>query len=208
MREISKKPPVILQHGLLDNSATWSINYFNNTLPYVLLEEGYDVWMTNNRGNFNSYEHTNPFNYSVFNLHSKYWNFTFDEMAKYDLPANIDYILDYTSKKKVFYVGHSQGSVQFFAANCLQNIAEKVEAFVALGPVIYADHMESPIVSLLFSLKIERILKYFDFNNIMTWPTIVNVSLKDVVVRFKKTTSNFIFVLHAYSLIIIAYYYF
>ena len=100
MKEISKKPPVILQHGLLDNSATWSINYFNNTLPYLLLEEGYDVWLTNNRGNFNSYEHTNPFNYSVFDMKSKYWNFSFDQMAKYDLPANIDY-----KRRPLFSIG-------------------------------------------------------------------------------------------------------
>ena len=188
MSSIVNKKPVILQHGLLDNSATWTINYFNNTLPYMLLEEGYDVWLTNNRGNFNSYEHVNPFNYSIFDTKSKYFEFSFDEMAKYDLPANIDYILDYTSQKKLTYIGHSQGSLQFFAGNCLQNLADKVEAFVAVGPVIYVNHMKSPLASALLAFKIDSLFKYFNINNILIWPKIVNVSLKDIVVRFKKTT--------------------
>uniref|UniRef100_A0A7S3NBS5 Lipase n=1 Tax=Euplotes harpa TaxID=151035 RepID=A0A7S3NBS5_9SPIT len=187
MKDIAKKPPVILQHGCLDNSATWTINYFNNSLPYLLLEEGYDVWMTNNRGNFNSYEHTNPKDYSVFDYSSAYWNFTFDDMAKYDLPSNIDYILDYTNKDKVTYIGHSQGTMQFFAGNCLQNVARKIEAFVGLGPVMYVNHMESPIATLAVTLKLDMIFKFFGLNNILLWPKIVNVSLKDLVVRIRRT---------------------
>jgi len=137
MRDTKGKPPVMLQHGLLDNSATFTIGAFNLSLPFLLSEAGYDVWMTNTRGNFNSYEHLNPKEYSVFDAHSKYWNFSFDEMAIYDLPANIEYILDYTSHEKLTYIGHSQGTIQFFAANSMKNWASKIEAFVGLGPVMY-----------------------------------------------------------------------
>ena len=41
--------PVLLQHGLLDSSFTWVMNYPTQSLPYFLSELGYDVWMGNNR---------------------------------------------------------------------------------------------------------------------------------------------------------------
>lgn len=192
MKDIWNKPSVVLQHGLLDNSATWTINYFNQTLPYVLLEAGYDVWITNTRGNFNSYEHMNPFNYSIFNVGSDYWNFTFDDMAKYDLPANIDYILDYTGNEKVTYVGHSQGTIQFFGANCLQNLASKIEAFVGVGPVMYTNHAYSPLAAIGAHLNFDKVLRYFHYNNILVWPKIVNVPLNSVINKIRKTIWRFI----------------
>lgn len=49
---------------------------------------------------------------------TEYWNFSFDEMAKYDQPALWKYILKETKQDKLTYVGHSQGTAQMFAALC------------------------------------------------------------------------------------------
>ena len=38
----------------------------------------------------------------------KFWDFSFEEMASYDLPAIINFIVENTSKP-INYVGHSQG---------------------------------------------------------------------------------------------------
>ena len=44
--------PIVMQHGLLDSSWSWFINNDKkSTLPYILAEQGYDVWLANNRGN-------------------------------------------------------------------------------------------------------------------------------------------------------------
>ena len=177
MSTINNKEPIMLQHGLLDNSATWTVNYFNQTLVYRLLEEGYDVWLTNTRGNFNSYEHTNPKDFSVFNGHSKYWNFTLDDMARYDLPTNIDYILDYTSREKLTYVGHSQGTFQFFAANSMMDLASKINKFVGAGPVMYAHHAKSPAAFLAYHIKMFNIIKMFNEDNILLWPRLLGAAL-------------------------------
>lgn len=40
----------------------------------------------------------------------KYWDFSFDEIAKYDVEANVNYVKRASGKDKVIYIGHSQGS--------------------------------------------------------------------------------------------------
>lgn len=97
--------PVLLQHGLFDSSYTWVNNYQNESLAYILIENGYDVWAGNNRGNSYSRNHTilDP------NTSKEFWEFTFNEMAQYDDDAMINFILSYTKYEKLSYIGHSEG---------------------------------------------------------------------------------------------------
>ena len=94
----------------MDCSGTWIITEEKNQLPKMFSEASYDVWMLNNRGTQTSFEHVNPKEYSVFSFNSKFWDFSFDEMAKYDVKAHINYILDQSEHDKIIYVGHSQGT--------------------------------------------------------------------------------------------------
>ena len=57
-------------------------------------------------------------------------------MADYDLPAMINYVLQVTGQKQLFYVGHSQGTMiafNGFADN--PDLGKKIKAFFALAPV-------------------------------------------------------------------------
>ena len=40
----------------------------------------------------------------------EFWNWSFEEMAEFDLPAVLDYI-NHQTRKKIHYVGHSQGGM-------------------------------------------------------------------------------------------------
>jgi lysosomal acid lipase/cholesteryl ester hydrolase len=131
------RKPVILQHGLLDTSYTWLMLNASETLPIQMAENGFDVWMTNSRGNLFSLEHSNP-EYDSNIFYSKFWDFSFHEMASYDLTANVFYVKNITGFEKINYVGHSQGTVQYFIQYTLNPtfIEENIEKFVAIGTVV------------------------------------------------------------------------
>uniref|UniRef100_A0A6G1S378 Putative lipase C16A3.12c n=1 Tax=Aceria tosichella TaxID=561515 RepID=A0A6G1S378_9ACAR len=44
-----------------------------------------------------------------FSVDKRFWNFSLDEQAKYDLPEVVDYVLKRTGRKQVSFVGHSAG---------------------------------------------------------------------------------------------------
>lgn len=41
------------------------------------------------------------------------WKFTFDEMAMFDLPAEVDFILNATHASSLGYAGHSEARLVF-----------------------------------------------------------------------------------------------
>lgn len=68
-------------------------------LAYVLADAGYDVWLSNARGNTYSRQHIkkNP------NIpYSGFWNFSWYEHGIYDYPAVIDYVREQTNNTKVY----------------------------------------------------------------------------------------------------------
>lgn len=152
----------------MDNSGTWVINNQEYNLPYLLALQGYDVWMTNSRGSVHSLGHTDP-QFNWHNTFSEYWDFTYDEMAQFDLPANLNYITETSGYRKVVYIGHSQGTTQFWAAgsNDPEFLNSKVQAFVGLGPVMYVEHERSPLVMALHASRIFEVLYSLGVGNFM-----------------------------------------
>jgi len=66
---------------------------------------------------------------------SKFWDFSVDEFALFDVTANVDYILKETGVEQIAYVGFSQGCAQGFASLSLNpSLTKKINAFVALAP--------------------------------------------------------------------------
>ncbi|XP_055926655.1 gastric triacylglycerol lipase-like [Argiope bruennichi] len=136
-----EKKVVFLQHGLLSSACDWVLNFPNQSLAFILADHGYDVWLGNIRGN----------TYARKNIYyppesSKFWNFSFDEMAEYDIPSMIDLILNVTGKKNLTYIGHSQGTTVAFALLSQKaEYNEKINMFIALAPVTTVGHITSAI---------------------------------------------------------------
>lgn len=132
-KAVKSEKVVLMMHGLLDSAGTWFYNDGDKSLGYTLAKQGYDIYLGNNRGNIYSYQHVN-----LTIEDNEYWQFSFHEMGKYDLPAFVDFVIDATGVSKINYIGHSNGNVQFWVGNCLHDdLGSKINKAVALGPVMY-----------------------------------------------------------------------
>lgn len=153
----ANKPVALLQHGLLDASSSWVINFPEQSLGFVLADAGYDVWLGNMRGNSYGLRHQ-----SLNPLQDQFWDFSWDEMSNYDLTAMVNYVTKTTSQPQIFYVGHSQGTlIQFAQLSKNKDLASKIKLFVALGPVATVRAIKSPIKLLGNASTFYLILKYF-----------------------------------------------
>ena len=85
----------------------------NNSLCFDFADRGYDVWLTNNRGNKYGKSHR-----YMDEEDDKFWDFSFQEMGEYDVKANVEFICKLTGQEKINYFGHSQGTAQMFACMC------------------------------------------------------------------------------------------
>ena len=138
------KGPVLLQHSLMASAQCWLNNSpldglndgndaeVGHNLGFELAKRGYDVWLGNSRGTDYSKNHTK--------FHSKskaFWNFSIDEMIKYDMPATIDYILNITKHPTIGYVGYNQGTALMFGLLASETkYSDIIKPFIALGPLV------------------------------------------------------------------------
>ncbi|XP_054238646.1 lysosomal acid lipase/cholesteryl ester hydrolase-like [Indicator indicator] len=138
-----KRPAVLLHHGTLGDSIQWISNLPNNSLGFILADAGYDVWMGNSRGDTWSLKHK-----TLKPCQKEFWQFSFDEIGKYDVPAELYFIMNKTGQKDVYYVGHSEASTAgFIAFSTYPELAKRVKLFFALGPVATITHATSPLVT-------------------------------------------------------------
>lgn len=110
-----------------------------DSLPFLLMKEGYDVWIGHNRGTIHSLGHLSK---DSQESNSDYWNFSIDDYALVDLPANLQAVKEKTGAEKLTYIGHSQGTTIFFMLYMHDPtyVESTIEKFVALGPVYSINH--------------------------------------------------------------------
>ncbi|XP_015266042.1 PREDICTED: lipase member M-like [Gekko japonicus] len=139
------KAAVLMIHALIKEGGGWVENLSHNSLGFILADAGYDVWIGNNRGNTWSRRHEH------FTIdQQEFWDFSFHEMAIYDLPAFTDFILQKTGQEQFYFVAHSEGStIALFAFSVLPQLASKVKMLFALGPSYTLQYSIAPLLQLL-----------------------------------------------------------
>ncbi|NXL91919.1 LIPM Lipase, partial [Alectura lathami] len=144
MQNTGQKPAVFLQHAFLGDATHWISNLPNNSLGFLLADAGFDVWLGNSRGNTWSSKHK-----TLKPNQKEFWQFSFDEMGKYDIPAELYFIMNKTRQKDMYYIGHSEGTASgIIAFSTYPELARRVKVFFALGPVTTCTHAISPLMKI------------------------------------------------------------
>ena len=104
---------VLMQHGILGSAYDFITNHPEEAPAFLLARQGYDVWLGNNRGVGPSRNHTSWDPDSRYTK-KNYWDFSWQEMGDYDLPAFITLVLTKSGRENLTYIGHSQGNTQMF----------------------------------------------------------------------------------------------
>ncbi|KAG5188367.1 lipase [Tribonema minus] len=138
-------PPVLVMHGLMQDSEALLAGGREHALGLWLASRGYDVFLGNNRGNRYSHKHLS------WSPHDEaYWNFSIDELARYDVPALVGAVLGVTRAPRLAYVGFSQGSAQMFAALSADTALQaRVALFAALSPAARAKGLSKSVLTTL-----------------------------------------------------------
>ncbi|KAK6159293.1 hypothetical protein DH2020_006607 [Rehmannia glutinosa] len=143
--------PVLLIHGLLMAGDAWFMDSPDQSLGFILANRGFDVWVGNVRGTRWSHGHK-----SLSERDKKFWDWSWQELALFDLGEMIRYIYSVTNSK-VLVVGHSQGTIMSLAALTQPDIAKMVEAAALLCPISYLEHVTAPFVLRLVKMRLDEV---------------------------------------------------
>ncbi|GAB2267594.1 sphingosine N-acyltransferase subunit lip1 [Dionaea muscipula] len=146
------RPPVLLQHGLFMGGDAWFLNSNNQSLGFILADHGFDIWIGNVRGTRWSHGHV-----SLSEKDKEYWDWSWEELALYDLAGIISYVY-LTTNSKIYYVGHSQGTLMSLAAFTQPDIVKMVDAAALLCPISYLEHISSPLVLRMVSIHLDEMI--------------------------------------------------
>lgn len=136
-----KRKPMLLLHGLMQSYGAFCSSGADS-LAIFWYNQGYDVWLANNRCGFE------PAHRDLSPSTDEFWDWDINEMAEYDLPCMLNHIIDKTGQK-VNLVAHSQGTTQAFLG--FQSIKDRLDCFVGLAPAVYPGKLyrESPYISFM-----------------------------------------------------------
>ncbi|XXG50270.1 hypothetical protein AAC387_Pa02g4312 [Persea americana] len=111
------------------------------SLGYILANSGFDVWITNTRGTrwrlkHQSFDPTKP----------SYWDWSWDELVQYELPAIVGFVHSQTGQK-MHFVGYSLGTLIALSSFSLSEgkQVDKLKSATLLTPIAYLGHITTVI---------------------------------------------------------------
>jgi lysosomal acid lipase/cholesteryl ester hydrolase len=122
------------------------------SLGFILADQGFDVWVANVRGTRWSGKHV-----SLSVKDKEFWNWSWQDLAFYDLAETIHYI-NMTTNSKVLVVAHSQGTIMTLTALTQPEIADMVEAAALLSPITYLEYVTVPLVLRMVSVHLDQMV--------------------------------------------------
>lgn len=132
-----------MQHGLGDSSDQWFLNGEDQSIGFFMVQNGFDVWVSNNRGNKYCKGHIDP----KISKYDFYYNASFQDYGLGDIPAFYETILSAygnSQTQKIIYLAHSQGTSQMFVSllddSTKEFVTKHTEHFFAFAPIVFMTH--------------------------------------------------------------------
>lgn len=93
---------------------------------------------------------------------SEFWQFSWHEIGVYDLPAMIDFVLNYTGHNRLIYVGHSQGGTSVCVLLSERpEYNQKLSSVHILAGAIIMDYYNYAMYPMLKNLNYLRVSYHF-----------------------------------------------
>ncbi|TXG54845.1 hypothetical protein EZV62_020101 [Acer yangbiense] len=89
----------------------------------------------------------------------EFWNWSWDELVAYDLPAVFDYVYTHTGQK-INYVGHSLGTLIALASFSEGSQVDKLKSAALLSPIAYLSYMNTTLVVLAAKAFVGEVLLF------------------------------------------------
>ena len=142
-KENKDRLPLLFQHGYREWAGGWvGRGFIGKAMPLRLVDEGYDVWMGNNRGVFYSNKNDRDGEWSL----EERWSFDWTDMGLYDMPAQIEKVIEVTGKPKITVIGYSAGAAQnvYGMAKKPDFFYQNVNRFIGVGPCLISYPSDYP----------------------------------------------------------------
>jgi len=188
------KPVVLIMHGFMQTSEAWLCRSKpEDSLPFILADAGFDVWLGNNRGNKYSFKHT-----QYTPKQEEFWNWSLDELVRYDFPSIVNFITERAGVESISYIGFSQGTAQGWASlSTNTTLAKKINLFIALAPVSTVKGFSNPMIDSLAKSRPDFIFLLFGKKSML--PSTIfwrNFLPKDLFVKLIDTSVSLLFGWH------------
>lgn len=180
----STKPPVFLMHGLIATAADFVMTGPKSALAYLLADNGYDVWMGNTRGSKHSMKHK-----TLSPDSREFWEFSWHEIGKFDVPAMIDFVLNKTNSLKAFYAGHSQGTTSLLVfLSTRPEYNEKIIQAHLLAPAGFMKNLPHPLAKAFNEEMVVRFFHEYMYFNFAGYWDVANEYTKVFCVEEQQAT--------------------
>ncbi|XP_077531071.1 lipase lipl-1-like [Haemaphysalis longicornis] len=171
------RTPVLLVHGVVSSAADFVLNEPHQSPGFLLADRGFDVWLVNCRGTpYSNYHRT------LTTKDPEFWEWSFDEIGRYDLAATIDYITHATGFLNITLVTWSQGFTETLVLlSTRPEYNAKVNLVVGYAPVANITHIKTPLTILdPFAELLAGFFRHFTMGGFLTSTTFTQFLLNSL----------------------------
>ncbi|KAL0235292.1 hypothetical protein GEMRC1_001874 [Eukaryota sp. GEM-RC1] len=161
---------VLLVHGLAVNVASWVFGGPSVSIPMAIHNDtSFNTWILAMRGTTHSLSHT------IYITHDdQFWDFTLDQITKYDLPTAIAFIRHQNSTSKLTLIGHSQGSANILGCLALNpSLQSYIDRAIVLAPAVSLRHVKATLFKYLAKIPASYVTSILGHKSFLGTPAVI-----------------------------------